>query len=195
MSVSAPPMVFSTLIEGAHRAFGARLTPELRARVRAHGLDLDATRAAYPVNEFLPGFLALAEEVVPGEAASREARLREFGLQFMNGFARTALGSAIFTMSRVIGTRRAMERIGRNVRSIGNFLDATCEVRAPNEVVITTRVLPRYHSHVTPLWSAMAFYRLGIFDSILFNLKAREPFAELVDQQPHTTTFRARWAD
>lgn len=194
MSVSEP-LVFSSIIEGVHRAYGAQLTPALRERVRTLGLDLDAKRAAYPVNEFLPGFIALADAVVPGDEASRPARLREFGARFMDGFARTAIGVAIFTFSRAIGTRRAMERIGRNVRSTGNFLDASCDVRAPTEVLITTVVLPEFRAHVTPVWDAMALYRLGIFDSILTNLKAREPFAEIVELQPYSTTFRARWVE
>lgn len=195
MRAAEEPVVFSSIIEGAHRAFGAQLTPELRDRVRALGLDLDAKRAAYPVNEFLPGFIALADAVVPGDEASRPARLREFGHQFMNGFARTAIGTAVFTMARTIGIRRAMERIGRNVRTTGNFMDATCDVRAPNEVLIVIEVLPQFRHAVTSAWEVMALYRLGVFDGILSNLKAREPFAEIVELRPHTTTFRARWGE
>jgi len=194
MNPAPEPVVFSSIIEGAHRAFGDKLTPQVKEHVRRLGLDLDAKKAAYPVNEFLPGFIALADAMVPG-GGTQAARLRQFGHEFMSGFARTAIGHAVFTMARTVGIRRAMERIGRNVRTTGNFMDATCEVKSSSEVLITTVVQPEFRAHVTPTWEVMALYRLGIFDGILSNLKAKEPFAEIVDHQPYTTIFRAKWSE
>lgn len=195
--MSAEPLVFGTIVEGTERAFGSRLTPELRAQLKALGLDFNARKVAYPVDEFLRFFIALADGLLPGDLASRPARLRQFGHEFMNGFGQTAIGTAAFTMARIIGIRRSMERVGRNVRSTGNFMDASCEVIGSSEVRIVTSVRPEFHRFVKPDWSVMALYRLGVIDGILSNLKAKAPHTELLeaDAHRHQTVFRVSWQE
>lgn len=197
MSAPQEPVVFGTIVEGTERAFGARLTPELRERLRVLGLDFKARKAAYPVDEFLRFFIALADGLFPGDDASRPARLRQFGHEFMTGFGGTAIGSAAFMMARVVGIRRSMERVGRNVRSTGNFMDARCDVNGPTEVRIVTSVRPEFHRFVTPAWDVMALYRVGVIDGILSNLKAKEPVVELLmaDKHQHETVFRVSWRE
>ena len=74
---SGEPVVFSPAIEGAVRACGDRITPGLRAKAKALGIDLDATMVAYPVDTFLLVFLMLAEALVPGDGVTRPQRLRK----------------------------------------------------------------------------------------------------------------------
>ncbi|MGV3622145.1 MAG: DUF2378 family protein [Archangium sp.] len=197
MSAFEEPVVFGAVVEGMQRAFAPRLSPQLRDDLKAMGLDFEERRAAYPVNDFLRYFTAVADGLYPGDVRSRPARLRQFGQDFMNGFGQTAIGGAAFMMARVVGIRRSMERVSRNVRSTGNFMDASCEVVGPTEVKIITRVRPQFLHHVTPEWRVMALYRIGVIDGILNNLKAKSPRAELqnADDARHETVFRVSWQD
>lgn len=143
-SPGGEPIVFAEAFDGISRAFREKLTPELVAKTRAHGVDLHARQVAYPVDVFLPAFLELAEALIPGDDASRPERLRSFGRQTTAAFAHTAIGTATFAMARVIGVRRALQRAGRNIRNTGNYIDAEGVLVDTTEVHLVTRVLPPF---------------------------------------------------
>lgn len=191
------PVVFSPAIEGAVRACGARITPELRAKSKALGIDLDETMVAYPVDTFLRVFLLLADALVPGDAATRPERLRAFGQQVTLAYAHTTIGAATFTMARVIGVRRSLQRAGRNIRNTGNYLDAEGLVVDDTEVHLVTRVLPEFQRFVTPEWRLMEHYRLGVIDAFLTQLRAKTPTAEVLsrDDANFETRYRITWRD
>jgi uncharacterized protein (TIGR02265 family) len=194
---SGEPVVFSPAIEGAVRACGDRITPALRAKAKTIGIDLDATMVAYPVDTFLPVFLMLSEALVPGDEASRPQRLRSFGQQITEAYAHTAIGTATFAMARVIGVRRSLQRAGRNIRNTGNYMDADGLVIDDTEVHLVTRVLPEFLRFVKPEWRLMEHYRLGIIDSFLKQLKAKDSVAEVIsrDEATFQTTYRVTWRD
>lgn len=191
------PVVFAPAIEGAVRACGARVTPELRARSKALGVDLDETLVAYPVDTFLRVFLLLADALVPGDDASRPERLRAFGRHVTEAYAHTTIGAATFTMARVIGVRRSLQRAGRNIRNTGNYLDAEGLVIGDTEVHLVTRVLPEFQRFVRPEWKLMEHYRLGVIDGFLLQLRAKEPTAEVLsrDAASFETHYRITWRD
>lgn len=195
--VSDEPVVFAAAFDGIVRAFGPRLTPELRAEVKALGVDLGQRQVAYPVGVFLPAFLALAEALVPGDDASRPERLRQFGRVVTDAFALTTIGKATFAMARVIGVRRALQRAGRNIRTTGNYLEAEGIIVDTTEVHLVTRVLPAFHRFVKPAWRVMERYRVGVIEGFLEQLHAREPRVEVQarDRHGYETTYRVAWRD
>lgn len=193
----AEPVVFSATVDGIQRAFGARISPELRAQVRSLGLDLDARQVAWPVDTFLPAFLALAEGLIPGDEASRPERLRQFGREVTDAYAHTAIGMATFTMARVIGVRRSLQRAGRNIRTTGNYLDAEALLVDTTEVQLVTRVLPEFQRFVQPAWRVMELYRVGVIEGFLGQLQAKEPRVDVLAREGSgvETTYRVTWKD
>lgn len=191
------PVVFSPAIEGAVRALGATLTPALRAEAKALGIDLDGKLVAHPVDTFLRVFLRLADALVPGDEASRPERLRTFGMLVTNAYADTAMGMGIFALARVIGVRRSVLRAGRIIRNTGNYLDGEGTELSPHEMRLVISVQPAFRSFVKPDWRLMDFYRLGIIDGFLQQLRAKEPSVAFHsrDEAGFETAYRVTWRD
>lgn len=188
------PVVFGSVVEGVKRAFNAQLTPELVASVKALGVDVLAPQPAYPVNVFLPAFLALAEGLVPG-ASSREARLGTFGRLTTEGFGQTAIGVATLAMARLLGPARTLARAGRNIRNTSNYLEAEAVTRSPTEVHLIARVLPEFQRFITPEWEVMALYRVGVIEGFLGLMSVKAPRVEILAgaSDAAKTTFRVAW--
>ncbi|MGV3622144.1 MAG: DUF2378 family protein [Archangium sp.] len=195
--MNAEPVVFAAAFDGIVRAFSARLTPELHAKTRALGVDLEHRQVAYPVDVFLPVFLLLAEALVPGDEASRPDRLRRFGREVTRAFAQTAIGAATFTMARVVGVRRALQRAGRNIRTTGNYLEAEGVVVDTTEVHLVTRVMPEFHRFVKPDWSVTELYRVGIIEGFLAELGVRDARVDIHSREPGGLgiVYRITWRD
>ena len=191
------PVVFSAALDGIVRAYGPQLTPSLRAQVKAQGVDLDVRQVAWPVDVFLAAFLTLADALVPGEALTRPQRLRTFGRAVTDAFGSTTIGAATFTLARVLGVRRSLQRAGRSIRNTGNYLDAEGVVQGPTEVHLVTRVRPEFVAHIKPSWQVMELYRVGVVEGFLGQLGATSPAVEVLSREAGgvETRYRVTWRD
>ncbi|MBL8918459.1 MAG: DUF2378 family protein [Myxococcaceae bacterium] len=157
------PVVFSTVAEGARKAFGPRLTPALMTKLKAVGFDLEQLQPAYALAPFLEAIGVLADELFPDQATDEQ--LRRVGREFMAGYKATTVGFATLTMARVIGLKRTFLRMGRNLRTTGNYLDVDTEDVGPTEVVVKTRVRHEFRSAISPAQLAVINgYRIGVFE-------------------------------
>jgi uncharacterized protein (TIGR02265 family) len=119
----AEKLWFSQSIEGLFvRGIGKDMTPELRAQLKALGIDVASIQPAYE-NDSVVKAIKLAAATLYPAAPEREA-LREMGKLFMRGFADTLMGAALVGLMKVIGPRRSLERMERNFRTGGNYVQS-----------------------------------------------------------------------
>ncbi len=168
MSETSLPVIFSTVPEGARKAFGARLTPKLFAELKAVGMDFEGSQAAYPMETFLSAMQVLARGLVPGAPASEQYRL--LGREFMKGYVQTALGFAIFSMAKLIGPKRTLTKLSKGFRTTGNYLECDVQDIGPNEVHVATRIKPEFKDRLTDAVPVTSQYRLGVFEGTLEQL-------------------------
>lgn len=187
------PVIFSTVVDGTKKAFGERLTPALLAKLKDVGMDFNSGQPAYPMDAFLRAFQVLADALVPDEPDAK-LRYRKLGHDFMAGYVETGLGRATLMMAKLIGLRRTLERLGRNMYTTGNYLTVEILNESPTRLTAITRVRPEFHSFVTPDWGVIAHYRLGIFDAV-FELIGTPGTIELLedDLAKFETRFRLNW--
>jgi uncharacterized protein (TIGR02265 family) len=187
---TSEPVIFNTVIEGARKAYGRVLTPELLAKLRAKGLDFEKPNAAYPIETFLIALAVIADAVAPGK--SFEEQHRQIGRDFMYGYMQTAIGFAMLSMAKVLGAKRTLLRFGRNLKTTGNYVETEVQDLSEREVNIITRVLPEFRQHITPRWRAIAQYRVGIIEAALDILKA-DGVVTLIEPTPDETHFGVKW--
>jgi uncharacterized protein (TIGR02265 family) len=124
--VSSPErVVFEQTFEGLFvTGLRSKLTPDLRAALKADGLDLDQKlQPAYPFEVWTRCCLTAARHVHPSEPV--EVGLRRLGEAVVAGFSNGFLGRALFGVVRVLGPVRALQRMRQNFRSGNNYSDAT----------------------------------------------------------------------
>jgi uncharacterized protein (TIGR02265 family) len=129
-----PPLVFAQTFEGLfHRAYKGQVTPALRERMRAHGVDLDRPlQPAYPVEAWNAALLETARALHPD--LPLEAAYQKVGERFLEGFGETLIGSAMMALLRTVGYRRALARMERNFRTGNNYIRSHMVERGPTEV-------------------------------------------------------------
>ena len=116
--------VFASSVESLVRGLGG--SAELRARLKARGLDLDDLPAAIAIEEWAPHLQFLAAYAFP--TLSREEALFALGQRFMQGWRLTLMGSAIASLLRVVGPARSLPRLERAFRTSNNFVKARTEL-------------------------------------------------------------------
>jgi uncharacterized protein (TIGR02265 family) len=128
---------FQQVIEGLFLvALRDRRTSRLDARLKEAGLDLSLPlEPAYPSLRYVEWLRITGEELYP-ELGEAEA-LRRLGAEMMGGYTNTLIGRAIFGVMRVIGIRRAFDRITRSFRSGDNYSEAHAEFVGPHEALVT----------------------------------------------------------
>ncbi|MBK7862413.1 MAG: DUF2378 family protein [Archangiaceae bacterium] len=113
---------FQQAIEGLFvRGVGEAMTPTLRARLVALGIDTAALRPGYDADVVTRAIRLTAAELFPGR--SEGEALREMGALFMRGYVETLLGKAMIQLMRVVGPRRSLERMQRNFRTGSNYIE------------------------------------------------------------------------
>ncbi len=117
-------LVFEQTIEGLFvRGLGARMTPKLKDRLRAEGLDLDYTlHPAYSFEKWCR-FVAIANEELHGGAL--ESGYQTLGERVVDGFRESFLGRAVFGVLKTIGPKRALYRLKQSFRAGNNYSEGT----------------------------------------------------------------------
>lgn len=108
---------FDAAIEGLWRkALGPRITPQLRAAMRAEGIDLDKLLPGYPAPVVARCIALTAATLFPGRPP--DDAQREIGRLFLLGYEQTLIGRAVIQVLKLIGPRRSLERMQTNFRSV-----------------------------------------------------------------------------
>ncbi|HEX8701438.1 MAG TPA: DUF2378 family protein [Myxococcaceae bacterium] len=119
----ADKLVFDHTVEGLFlRGLNGQVTPRLKEKLRQAGLDLDRPLLpAYPFEVWKRCIGLAAQELFP-EASEPEA-WRRLGERLVEGYRETVMGSAMFTLLKVLGPRRTLERAQKNFRSGNNYTE------------------------------------------------------------------------
>lgn len=113
---------FSQAVEGLFlRGPGARLTADVRAKIAAEGIELARLQPAYPAEQVARAARAVLPVLWPGQ--SEDEAFRQLGVSFVQGYSETLVGGAMVQMMKLIGTRRTLERMQKNFRTGGNYLE------------------------------------------------------------------------
>ncbi|GMU61072.1 MAG: DUF2378 family protein [Myxococcales bacterium] len=195
MSVtSAEPVVFATAVEGTRKAYARRFTPELRAELKALGMDLEAIQAAYPLNTWLAAARLMGRAFFPElEEAERQ---RQLGREFMKGYVQTAIGFATLTTAKLIGVKRTLLRMGRNFRTAANYIEVDVLDVGPREVHLRAQVGEEFMPRVGPAANDIILhYRRGVLEEtlVLLGVTGTVDVLEAPAQRPGGL-FRITWS-
>lgn len=172
-------LVFSHSMEALYRALEPH-TPTERAAFLKAGITGQRFLPAYPVERHI--------EILDACAASRFAHLPELeryvevGKLFFAGFEKTLVGSALMAMLRVLGPRRTLERLTRNLRSANNFSEGTVKALAPN----------RHLVHLN--FTARPGFYLGLLEAGCRVAGAKDLSVTVAETKDLETTYEVRWA-
>lgn len=116
------PVVFGSSVEALARVVGPKLTPALKARYAALGFDLGRPHPAYPYDAWVKALELTLSELYPGEPEERATFL--LGRALFESYGTTMIGRALMQMLKVLGPRRALHRMARNLRTTNNYSDS-----------------------------------------------------------------------
>ncbi len=112
-------MVFAQTVEGLLRALGPMDEPD-RARFRAIGFDpAQPLEPAYPVEQYV-AMQRVAVEVFAPEVPFAVG-IEALGRRFVDGYAETFMGKAVLVGLRLLGPKRALERLSRTLATGSTF--------------------------------------------------------------------------
>ena len=111
------PIVFSQTVDGLLRALGTRLDDDAKDHLRDLGLNVRARLdPAYTLAVWTPVMRYASTLVAPGRPPPEQ--MFELGRRFIEGYAETIVGRAMLTALNVLGPRRTLERMSRNVVAV-----------------------------------------------------------------------------
>lgn len=178
-------LIFSHSLEGLlSRAFPGGVPPELKARLRTIGVDLDhKLLPAYPRETWGRCIELGAPFAFPLDR--REVAWRRMGERMVDGYQDTMIGRAMFSTLRLLGPRRMLMRSQKNFRSGNNYTEVRVTDVSPTAVDVwfneTEPVLCHFTSGLV-----LAGMRAG---------GAEDPRVEIREADAQGFTVRASWKD
>lgn len=182
----APPpaerVVFEQTVEGLLRALAPRMDDGLAQRLREVGLEVRGKlKVAYPVSTWVQALWISAEALAPG--VDRDEATYLLGRRFIEAYQMTLMGKAAYTMARVVGPRRTLERMTRNFRTGSSY--GTSRL-----VELSGGRCELYCSPVT----VPGFYR-GLVEAALEVAGAKKVKVQLVRwERPEEAVFDVSWS-
>lgn len=181
--MSHPPLIFNHTLQGLFaRTFHQGVPAELKAQLRSVGVDLDKPLLpAYPVQTWCRCVELSAPVAFPRER--RELAWRKLGERMIDGYQDSMIGSAMFSMLRLLGPKRMLQRAQKNFRTGNNYSEVRITEVSPN---------------VLDLWFNETDEPLRYFTSglVLAGMRvggAEEPQVDIVDKDAKGFTLRATW--
>jgi uncharacterized protein (TIGR02265 family) len=187
-------VAFETAFTSLLRAAKPALTPELRGKLQALGVEPERLQPAYPLATWLASIQLVGEACFPG-VPPEEACFRT-GQRFLESLESTPLGAAVFAVSRLVGTRRALARYARSARSSNNYTEASwCEL-GEREAELTSSIGAEFLPQVQLLpANVLPAFTRGILTGLGAATGAANIAVEVVASDParRSTTYRLRW--
>jgi uncharacterized protein (TIGR02265 family) len=182
--MSAKRLVFRSLLEALYeRALMGEVTPELKARLKRLGLDLDLELPeSLPVSIYRSCILATVEELFP-EVPPAEG-MRELATRLARGYWETPVGRAMLGLVRLLGPQRSLTWMSRFFRAIDSYSEIRIDVEGPGRFLV--------HSNAPDVPEG---YGEGIFEEILRAAGADAPRVEQQLQDARSTVYRVEWTE
>lgn len=175
------PVVFGSSYEALLRVMGEKLDAGFTAKLKALGVDVSSINAAYPYETWVQS-LELAMSVLWPGVAKDEATWR-MGRAIFDSWGHTLIGRALLPLLRLLGPRRGLERMTRNLRSSNNYADTRLTARGPTEYELWINLVAFPH-----------YYR-GLLESGLEASGAKVVHVEVLSHAPGAAAvLLLRWA-
>lgn len=173
-------LVFGPTFEALARALSLRLTPDAVTRFKAIGIDFEHLLPAYPFETWVKA-MDLGSQLVMPNATEKERHLA-MGRRMVDSYGESLVGKALLTAIRVIGPRRMLERMARNLRTANNY----------TETKVTAQADGSYELWCSKVAST-AFY-CGMLRRGVEVAGGKEPTVESTAHDGNGATFRVRWS-
>lgn len=171
--------VFPSLIEGYIKGLGERFSAKTRAELKKAGLDVERLPPAIPAEEMKTYTAIVARTAFPDSQPVEQLQL--LGASMIRGWQTGLLGSAASAMIRLIGPRRALNRLDRAFSTTNNFSKAITEFVGEKEALIT----------ITDVQDIPSYW-LGIFEAGI-ELLGLQGTVIVEKHLPPAAVFRIRW--
>ena len=180
--MAEPRVVFGNTVDGMMRkGIGDKLTPALKQKLKTEGLDLEApTQAAYAYDDWKRWAAIAAEEVYPGLTVP--ARYHALGRAVVMGIRVTAIGRTVEAMVRLLGPRRTLGRMNRNLRTSDNFSMAILTDLGPRQVRV----------HINEVMDQPSYLQ-GVLEAIVELAGGKGVQVEIAEVSLPATTYLVRW--
>jgi uncharacterized protein (TIGR02265 family) len=178
-------LVFSQALEGlVVRGLPGGASPELKAKLRAVGVDLDKPLLpAYPRETWARCIALCAEAMYPGEP--RESAWQRLGERMIDGYQETFIGRAMFATLKLLGPRRMLSRTQRTFRSANNYTEVRLNEVGPTQVDVWINEVDDVLRHFT-LGLVRAGMRAGGASGVQ---------ADILSTDAQGVTFRTSWRE
>lgn len=161
--------------------FKDRLSEDARRALRQVGMDLDQPLlSAYALDTWEKSIAIAIRDLWPD--LPEADGYRELGRQVVLGIRTTLLGKAVEQLLKIIGPRRALQRMNQNFRTSDNFVESRLTELSPTSVemwISHTMGRPTYYE--------------GILLQLMEVLEVKSPRVELVSAEGVEATFRISW--
>ncbi|MBL8936406.1 MAG: DUF2378 family protein [Archangium sp.] len=172
-------VIFPAQAEGLLRGLHPDVTDALASKLKTLALDPGQPfPPAWPSSRLKEWLDAISDVIY--ESSTRDEAHRRIGRRFIDGWQRTMLGAASAQLLKVLGTRRALERLTRAFRTGDNYTESSVTFPAPTVALVTVRSEPLPH------------YIAGVLDGglSLLNLKGRVSVESVTGD---VMVFRIEW--
>lgn len=132
-------VVFSHTMESMLSRFESRFTEERWAHLARLGVSRGQRQPAYEFERWCQVIEYLAREFYPGQALT-DAEY-QLGRDFIERYADTLVGRALFPLLRVLGTKRTIRRLARSFRTGTNFTEVDILDETTNTCVLLFSVV------------------------------------------------------
>jgi uncharacterized protein (TIGR02265 family) len=179
--MSEPWIVFNHCAEALLKSIAPHMTPELKSKLKAVGLDADAPLLpAYDYQTWSKVLAVTAQEVLPSLDA--QAAHHQLGEWLTDAYLENFIGRALKPIVKLIGTRRTMNRMRQNFRVANNYAEAEATDVGPGHVHL--RMNER---------GLMAYFNRGILARGLQLTDPQHLSVEIISQDAEGVTFSIRW--
>lgn len=177
-------MVFDHTVEGLFLvALRGRLPAATVERLRRAGLDLSKKlQPAYPFEVWKRCLEIVVTDLYP--SLPRSEAWRKLGRAIVEGMSQRVMGRAMVRVSRLLGPRRALQRLDHILNSADNYVEARVTERSPTCVdVAINEVMGQPH------------YYKGILEASLVMTGTEVGQVEVLSLDGFGATFRVSWEE
>ncbi|MFZ5446759.1 MAG: DUF2378 family protein [Myxococcota bacterium] len=174
---------FAPSIEGLFiKGVGAQLTPALKNKLRAEGLDLDKPlRPGYPAADFHRWIEMTAAALYPDEP--REEAVRLLGHRAVTGLEEGLIGKAVAAALKLIGPKRGLQRADRIFKGNNNYQTATLLDLSENDAKLK----------LSEVFGLPTYYQ-GVFEASMAIIGTKNLKVKLLASPPPGAMLHITWS-